>query len=691
MAGPVLAGGVMTGRKAAAALALLVLLGANPASGADPAKPAPSRTGFDVANIDRSVDPCDDFYQYACGGWLARNPPPPDQPRWHRGAELALRNRESLRVMLEEAASAQGPKRDAIDQKLGDAYASCMDEAGIEALGSRPLQPDLDRIAALRTKQELGRAVARLHGLGVGVLFGFSSERDYEDTTKVIGWLDQGGLGLPDRDYYLKDDPKSVEMRKAYAAHVERMLGLLGESSEAAAASARAVLEIETALAKASVDRLTRREPSKLYHLKPRQELSSLAPAFAWEAYLSEVKAPAFGKLNVAAPEFVAGMSAALQSVDLDAWKAYLRWHLVHASAAVLPAVFVAEDFAFYGKTLTGAREIRPRWRRCVQALESQLSEALGRRYVSVTFGWEGKRRTLRMVAALEAALERDIDELPWMTEATKKQAVVKLRAIANKIGYPDRWRDYGRLKIVRGDALGNSQRASLFAFQRALAKIGKRMDRGEWPFPPTTVNAGYNPLLNEIVFPAAILQPPYYEIRMDDAVNFGAIGAVIGHELTHGFDDEGRKFDAQGRLRNWWTEEDSREFEKRASCLVDQYAGYTAVADVRLNGKLTLGENTADNGGVRIAYQALVDARSEREVGPIDGFSPEQRFFLGFGQIACENRTDEVARMMAQVGTHSPNRFRINGVVSNMPEFQRAFGCKAGAPMVRETVCKVW
>jgi putative endopeptidase len=641
----------------------------------------PVGPGFDVAHIDRTADPCLDFYQYACGGWLARNPPPPDQPMFNRGYELMIRNQEGLRTLLEKSPAGS---------KLGDDYAACMDEAAIESLGLKPLQPALSRIASLKTKDQLPEVLADLHRLSVGALFVFGAEQNFADSRQVIAWLDQGGLGLPDRDFYTRDDPKSIELRGSYLAHVSRMLGLLGDG-RLAAGNAAEVLRIETALAKASLDKVARRDPSQLHHPMTRKELSAAAPAFGWDRYFTAVGAPGFASLNVAAPDFVRALGTQIETAALESWKSYLRWHLVHQAAPLLSKAFVDENFAFYGRTLAGARELRPRWKRCVQAVEQHLGEALGREFVAVTFGPDGRQRTLEMVRALEAALEKNIRALDWMSEATKKEALVKLHAITNKIGHPDTWRDYSGLEISRHDALGNAERAAAFELRRQLARIDRPVDRAEWPFPPTVVNAGYNPLMNEILFTAAILQPPFYENRLDDAVNFGAVGAVIGHELTHGFDDEGRRFDASGNLRDWWTVEDAREFEKRAACFVDQYAAYTAVDDVKLNGKLTLGENTADNGGVRLAYYALLESRGGAPGAPVDGFTPEQRFFLGFAQIACENRTEAMARMRAQTDPHSPGRYRVNGVVSNMPEFQRVFACRAGQPMVRQPGCRVW
>jgi endothelin-converting enzyme/putative endopeptidase len=656
-----------------------------------PAPTAPSSGGFDPGNLDRSADPCTDFYQLSCGGWIKANPVPADQSSWGQFNLLAERNRNSLKELLEKAA-AGGAGRAPLDQKIGDFYASCMDEAPVVKLGSEPLRPELARIDGLESTSELPELIASLHSVGAGALFSFSSVQDFKDTKSVIADADQGGLGLPERDYYFKDDPRSVELRKQYVGHVQRMFELLGERPDAAAADARTVMDIETALAKASLTVVQRRDPNNLYHKMPRAELASLSPSFDWNRYLRATGAPTIESLNVDVPDFFKALEGQLGSVSLDQWKSYLKWHLVHASAAVLSPAFVDEDFAFYGKTLTGARELRPRWKRCVDLADNLLGEALGQRYVEATFGAQGKERTSKMVAALEKGLDADLKELPWMTEATKKQAFGKLSAIANKIGYPDRWRDYGTVQVVRGDLAGNVRRAEAFEVKRQLAKIGKPVDRGEWQMTPPTVNAYYDPLMNDINFPAGILQPPFFDNKMDDAVNFGAIGSVIGHEITHGFDDAGRQFAADGTLNDWWTETDAKEFERRADCFVQEYGSFVAVDDVKLNGKLTLGGNTADNGGVRIAYMALLQALGDAaSAKPIDGFTPEQRFFLGWGQIWCQNRTPEAERLRAQTDPHSPGRYRVNGVVSNMPEFWKAFGCKPGSAMVRENACRVW
>jgi putative endopeptidase len=645
---------------------------------------------FNANLVDRAIDPCTDFYKFVCGKWLGANPIPADQASWGRFDELQERNRAILRGILEKA-STPDPMRTPVMQKIGDYYASCMDEKAINAKGIAPLKPELDRIAALNGKAELGDEFAHLQRIGVNAVFHFSSDQDFKDATQVIAEADQGGLGLPERDYYFRDDAKSAELRKAYVAHVQKMFELLGEAPAQAAGEANTVMQIETALAKASMDVVMRREPTNVYHKMSVEDLTKLAPAFAWNRYLKAIDAPPVQSLNVTVPDFFKGMQGLIEAQPLESWKTYLRWHVVHSAAHMLPQSFVDENFAFYGKTLTGAKELRPRWKRCVQYTDGDLGEALGQSYVDLTFGREGKERTLKMVQALEKALQQDIEQLPWMTDATRKQALIKLDKIANKIGYPDKWRDYSKLEIVRGDALGNSTRANIFEFNRQLAKIGKPVDRQEWDMTPPTVNAYYNPQLNDINFPAGILQPPFFDKRLDDALNFGGIGAVIGHELTHGFDDQGRQFDPAGNLRDWWTPQDAKAFEQRAGCFVNEYSGFTAVDDVHLNGKLTLGENTADNGGVRIALMALENEQRGNPAKAMDGFTPAQRLFLGYGQIWCENDTDEIVRLQAQTDPHSIARYRVNGVLTNMPEFQQAFGCKTGQPMVSQNACRVW
>ena len=645
---------------------------------------------FSLDMLDKTIDPCTDFYAYACSKWQQQNPIPSDRPSWGRFNELQERGEYIVRDILEKAGPSQS-NRSPIEQKIGDYYASCMDESVVEKAGTKPLDENFQRIAALKSKQDLAREAVRLHREGVNALFSFGSQEDFKNSTMVIAQVDQGGLGLPDRDYYFKDDAKSADLRKKYVEHVAKMFQLLGDAPDKAAQEAKAVMDIETALAKNALDPTTRRDPAKIYHKMTNAELASLGPAFNWNLYLTEVGAPAISGLNVAEPDFVKGLDGVLNNTSVDDLKTYLRWQTLHTAAPFLPAAFVQENFNFFSKELQGTKELRPRWKRCVTYTNNDLGEAVGQKYVEQTFGAEGKARMLTMVEALEKALGQDIQALPWMGEETKKQAAVKLAAITNRIGYPDKWRDYSSLKIAAGDALGNSLRANEFEFQRQLNKIGKPVNKNDWPYPPTTVNASYNPLQNNITFPAAILQPPFFDKEADDAMNFGAIGAAIGHELTHGFDDEGSQFDAKGNLNDWWTADDKKKFEERTACIRDQYGDYVAVDDVKLNGKLTLGENTADNGGLRIAYMALMNTLAGKEPAPKDGFTAQQRFFLGFANIWCGQRTDAYTRMLATIDPHSPGRWRVNGTLSNMPEFRDAFQCKPNATMVRQNACRVW
>ena len=670
------------------AMSLAQTAGEQGKNSAENPKQVPS---FEASALDKSVDPCVDFYQYSCGGWLKSNPIPPDQASWGRFNELAERNRAELRGILENAAKATN--RDPNGQKIGDYYASCMDEDAINRKGNAVLKPEFDRIEAIKSKSELPGLLAELHRQGIDVLFSFGSGPDFKNAKQVIAEADQGGLSLPERDYYLRDDAKSVELRKQFVAHVTNMFKLLGDSPEKSAAEAQTVMNIETALAKASMPVTERRDPEKLYHKVSEQQWQALTPSLQWNRYLTDLGAPSFTSLNVVVPDFFKALETELKSISLDDLKTYMRWHFVHSQAEFLPRPFVDENFSFFGRTLTGAKELRPRWKRCVSSVDGDLGEALGKEFVDKYFPPEAKARTLAMVKQVEDALRRDIQGLDWMTETTKKQALIKLDAIQNKIGYPNKWRDYSTLKIVRGDALGNSLRANAFEVHRQLNKIGKPLDKQEWGMTPPTVNAYYNPFQNNINFPAGILQPPFYDFKADDALNFGGIGAVIGHELTHGFDDEGRQFDAQGNLHDWWTPQDAKAFEQRAQCVVDEYSSFVAVDDVHLNGKLTLGENTADNGGLRIALMALLAGMNQDAHVPakLDDYTPEQRLFLGWGQIWCQNQTPQIERMLALTNEHSPGKYRVNGVVSNMPEFEKAWGCKAGQPMVRQNACRVW
>lgn len=697
-----------------------VVMGQNqPASSADNNARPRQLPSMDVTAIDKTANPCEDFYQYACGNWTKNNPIPPDQAVWGRFNQLHDNNQYILKEILEKD-SADSPGRSAVEQKIGDYYSSCMDEAAVEKKGATPLQPDFNRITAMKSKNDILAELIDLHAKGVGSFFSFGSDQDFKDASQVIAEIDQGGLALPDKDYYLREDAKSAKTREQYLQHVTSMFKLLGDSPEKAAAEAKVVMNIETELAKGSMDRVSRRDPTKLYHKMEVKELSALLPSIAWQRYFQEVGAPGtIASLNVVAPDYLKAMNSVLSSSSLDDLKTYMRWHVLHENAPLLSKPFVDENFSFYGTALTGQKQIRPRWKRCVSLVDHQLGEALGQAYVAQTFGPEGKERTLKMVRALEAALAQDIKGVSWMSDTTKQEAMKKLEAIQNKIGYPDKWRDYSTVNIVRGDLLGDSERASAFEVKRQLNKIGKPVDKTEWGMTPPTVNAYYDPQMNNINFPAGILQPPFYSNQADDAVNFGGIGMVIGHELTHGFDDEGRQFDPDGNLRDWWTKQDGQAFEQRAQCIVDEYSSFEVQPGLKGNGKLTEGENVADNGGMRVAYMALLNSTAEgKEMkggsagpespeGPAaspqsqtqtqsqaqmkDGYTPLQRFFLSYGQIWCQNVREEAARQQTLTNEHSLGRWRVNGVVRNMPEFQNAFSCKAEDKMVGHPACRVW
>jgi putative endopeptidase len=643
---------------------------------------------LDVNSMDTGADPCVDFFTYSCGGWIKNNPIPPDQTSWSVYSKLEDDNKTLLRAILESSARPEG-RRDAVTQKIGDYYAACMDENAINAVAIKPLQPLLDQIQQLRFKRDIANVIAVM--VPGDSLFRFRSDQDYKDSTQVIAEADQGGLGLPDRDYYLKTDAKSVELRKAYVAHLQKIFELLGDKSSTSATEAQTVMRIETALAKGSLTRVERRDPRKLYHKMTIEQLVALSPSFQWKTYFTKVGLPSLESLNVETPEFFKTLTIQLRDEPLASWKAYLRWHLINANAPFLSSEFVNADFDFYGKTLQGAQELEPRWKRCVGYTDNDLGEALGQAYVERTFSPDAKRRAQKMVMEIEEAMGRDIESLSWMTPATKEHALEKLHTVANKIGYPDKWRDYTALTIVRNDEMGNVLHAREFEFQRQLAKIGKPVDRGEWLMTPPTVNAYYDPQMNDINFPAGVLQPPLFDPNSDAAPNFGDTGATIGHELTHGFDDEGRQFDAHGNLRDWWTPEDAKAFEQRASCISDQYSQYVILDDIKINGKLTLGEDVADLGGLILSYMAWQDDTKGQTLKPIEGFTPEQRFFIAYGQSWCSSTRDETKRLRATIDPHSPDKYRANGVVSNMPEFQEAFHCKAGAPMVRENRCRVW
>ena len=654
----------------------------------------PYTPSLDLTSMDKSVDPCVDFYSYSCSGWKKKNPIPADQVGWSVYGKLYEDNLNFLRGILEEAARAKAG-RDAVTTLIGDYYGTCVDEKVIEKRGAAALKPDLDAVAGLKSVHDLAPVLARLQLRlpDTALLFGASSQQDPDDSDSEIAGFDQGGLGLPDRDYYVKDDDKSKEIRARYILHIQKVLELIGETPEAAAKDAATIMSMETALAKASLTRVERRDPYKLKNKMKLEALEKLAPHFNWQAWLSAGEVPKFEILNVTAPAFFTEVDRQLTEEPLDHWKTYLRYHVANADAQYLSAAFVQESFDFYRKYLRGAKEQQARWKRCVQWVDRDLGEALGKAYVRQAFSPELKASTLDMVKRIQAAMELRISELDWMSPETKRQATLKLHAMRNKIGYPDRWRDYSSLKLTAGDFLGNVYRASAFENRRQIDKIGKPVDRSEWGMTPPTVNAYYNGQMNDINFPAGVLQPPLYDAKMDAAPNYGNTGGTVGHELTHGFDDEGSQFDAKGNLKDWWTKDDKEKFQTRTKCVADQYAGYVIVDDVHINSKLTLGEDVADLGGEILAYIAWKDATKGLYLKSADGLTPEQRFFIGFAQWACANERPENQRVQAMTDPHSPPYARINGVVVNMPEFQNAFSCKAGQPMVNppQKLCRIW
>ncbi len=669
---------------------LLASISAFAQQAAAPLQAMPYSPSLDVSSLDRSVDPCTDFYKFSCGGWMKNNPIPADQSNWSVYAKLANDNQQFLWGILQQDAKANG--RTPNQQKIGDYFAACMDTAAIDKLGDSPVQPELAAIDKLRDRKALIAYLGPLNESMIGTFFFDSgSTQDPGDSNQVIAEIGAGGLGLPDRDYYTKTDAKSEETRQKYLAYITQLLILSGESSAPTTHDAAAILRIETTLAKASLTRVERRDPYKLYHKMSLADLGQLNPAIDWPAYLRSQGSPAVGTLNVAQPEFQKAVNTVLTTVPLDDLKAYLRFHVLSGAAPYLSAPFDKANFDFYSHYLRGTEQMPPRWKRCVRGVDHNLGEALGQEFVRRTFSPETKQKTVLMTDQIEQAMQSEIEHLDWMSPATKTEALRKLHAVRNKIGYPDKWRDYSKLEIQPGAYFGNALRATRFENARQWAKVGKPVDRTEWGMTPPTVNAYYDPQMNDINFPAGVLQPPLYDPKSDDAPNYGNTGSTIGHELTHGFDDEGRQFDAQGNLKDWWTREDAQGFEDRINCLREQFAGYIVVDDIHINSKLTSGEDVADLGGTLLAWIAWKKATEGQSLKPIEGFTPDQRFFIGFAQWACENTRDASSRLQALTDPHSPGYARINGIVTNMPEFSTAFSCKAGQPMVKAKVCKVW
>ena len=659
---------------------------------AQPATQLPYSPSLDLTSMDRSVNPCVDFYKYSCGGWSKKNPMPADQGSWDVYAKLTLDNERFLWGILDEAAK-PSPDRTPAQRKIGDYFHACMDEAAVEKAGLQPIQSRLDAIAAIRTLADLSRVVSNQHadGSADNALFGIGSDQDFADSQSVIAFATRGALGLPDRDYYTKTDKKSVEIRDRYVAHMTQVFGLLGGTPAESAAAAKDVMTIESELANSMLTRVELRDPHKVFHKMTRAEFEALAPALDWKYYFTTSKLDGVTVVNVTEPAYYKKLQELLGTHPIAQWREFLRWNLIRDASPYLSSKFADPQFDFYGRYLRGIPQQRPRWRRCVAWVDRDLGEALGQVFVAKTFTPDTKDRTLTMTKQIEAAMERDIQTLPWMGDDTRKQALAKLHAIVNKVGYPDKWRDYSALLIKPDDFAGNVMRASEFEDRRELNKIGKPLDRGEWGMTPPTVNAYYSAQMNDINFPAGVLQPPLFDPKMDDAPNYGNTGATIGHELTHGFDDEGRQFDALGNLKDWWTEKDGAEFDRRAKCVVDQYSSYIAVDDIHINGKLTNGEDIADLGGTLLAYYAWKHATEGQDLKPVEGLTPDQRFFVGMAQWACGEVRPELKRERALTDPHSPLEYRVNGVVSNIPEFRKAFSCTASQPMVRENACRVW
>ena len=666
-----------------------------------PTAPPKKPLSMDLSAIDKTVDPCTDFYQYACGNWNKANPIPADQARWGRFNELAERNNYLLYVDLKNAAD---KPKSPLQKKYGDFFAACMNTPEVDELGAKPLQPEMETIAGLKSTKDLAQLnVTLTKRFGTPELLAVGVQQDQKDSSKQILGTGQGGLTLPDRDYYLNETPRFAKLRDGYLANVKDTFVLLGDSSEQAAAEAASVMKIETALAKGSMERVEMRDPSKRYHVLTVAQLQALTPDYDWKTYLAGIGVGSAPTLNVMSPEFEKTVEAEISGEPLEAWKSYLRWHAVHGAAPLLSSKFVETNFEFFNKQLQGQEELQPRWKRCTQLTDRAMGEAVGQDWVKENFPPAAKDNMEKLVSALKVALDQDIQQLPWMSPDTKKEAEVKLNAFRDKIGYPQKWRDYSKLEVKRDDLLGNEERAAIFERDRNLAKLGKPVDETEWGMTPPTVNAYYSPSMNDINFPAGILQPPFYDLSKDPAVNFGGIGVVIGHEMTHGFDDQGSKYgptgnvkyNADGTMGSWFTADDLSKFKERTECVAKEYDGFQVAPGQNLNGHLTLGENSADNGGIRIAYQALLNTMQQQglsRTAEVDGYTPAQRFFISFGQVWCQNQREQSAVNQAKTDPHSTGEWRVKGTVQNFDEFGKAFGCHVGQPMMPANGgCRVW
>jgi putative endopeptidase len=661
---------------------LSLLFAASAAAAAQPKDYAPNDHGLDARNLDPAAGACRDFFQYADGGWLKSNPIPPAYSRWSLDDEISERNLSILKDILQNAAARPDAPAGSSAQKIGDFYAAAMDETGIEKAGLAPLKDDLSAIAALKSPADVAALVRAWQLRGNSVLFEFEAQPDLKDSNKNIAYAGQGGLGLPDRDYYTRDDAKSKQLRVKYEAHVARMLGLLGDAD--AKNEAAWVLALETQLAKASLDRVALRDPANSYHIYTLKDADAKTPLFSWSGFFHDFGRADIASFSLAQPEFFVAADKALSEVPTSHWQAYLRWHLIDAHAAYLGKTFVDANFDFRGRTLRGAKELQPRWKRAIRSADGALGELLGQEYVAQVFPPEAKQRALQLVDNLKTALHARIARLDWMSAETKTAAYAKLDTLVAKIGYPDKWRDYSKLEISRASYVQNMRAAGAFEAQRQFAKFDRPVDRSEWDMTPQTVNAYYNPMGNEVVFPAAQLLPPYFDAKADDALNYGGIGSVIGHEMTHGFDDEGSRFDSKGNLSDWWSKHDRAEFEARTARLVNQFGGYVAVDDLHINGALTLGENIADLGGLLVAYDAFKLTSQGKGEEKIEGLTPDQRFFLSYAQTWRTAQRPEQLRLQVQSNEHAPAKFRTNGPLSDMPAFASAFGCKPGDAMVQ-------